>query len=136
METLLQDFLRWADPVAIAVFAASGALVASRKGLDVVGFILIAAVTGFGGGTVRDLLLGRTPVFWLRAPLLLGICAVVAVAVFFAAHRLESRMVGRSDPQHLGGDGVDAMQFVPHHFTQLRVLILFQQQVHERLDGH
>ncbi len=91
METLLQDFLRWADPVAIAVFAASGALVASRKGLDVVGFILIAAVTGFGGGTVRDLLLGRTPVFWLRAPLLLGICAVVGVAVFFFAHRVESR---------------------------------------------
>ena len=91
MENLLQDFLRWADPVAIAVFAASGALVASRKGLDAVGFILIAAVTGFGGGTVRDLLLGRTPVFWLRAPGLLAICAVVGVAVFFAAHRLESR---------------------------------------------
>lgn len=83
--------LRWADPVAIAVFAASGALVASRKGLDAVGFILIAAVTGFGGGTVRDLLLGRTPVFWLRAPELLAICAAVGVLLFFFAHRVESR---------------------------------------------
>ncbi len=91
MDTSLQDLLRWAEPLAIAVFAASGALVASRKGLDAVGFILIAAVTGFGGGTVRDLLLGRTPLFWLRAPGLLALCAAVAVAVFFLAPRLESR---------------------------------------------
>jgi uncharacterized membrane protein YeiH len=87
----MESLLRWADPIAIAVFAASGALVASRKGLDAVGFILIATVTGFGGGTVRDLLLGRLPVFWLRAPGLLAICAVVGVAVFFLAHRIESR---------------------------------------------
>jgi uncharacterized membrane protein YeiH len=83
--------LRWIDPLAIAVFAASGALEASRKRLDVVGFILIAVVTGFGGGTVRDLLLGRTPVFWLKAPDLLAVCAAVGVFVFFFAHRVESR---------------------------------------------
>jgi len=87
----MEPLLRWADPLAIAVFAASGALVASRKRLDPVGFILIAIVTGFGGGTVRDLLLGRTPVFWLGAPGLLAICAVVGIAVFSFAHRLESR---------------------------------------------
>lgn len=89
--TRLDALLHAMDFAAIAVFAASGALVASRKQLDVVGFVLIAAVTGFGGGTLRDLLLGRTPVFWLRAPELLAICAVVAVLVFFTAHRLESR---------------------------------------------
>lgn len=87
----MNDVLRWIDPLAIAVFAASGALVASRKRLDVVGFVLIAVVTGFGGGTVRDLLLGRTPVFWLKAPGLLAVCVVVGVCVFFFAHRLESR---------------------------------------------
>ncbi len=87
----MDDVLRWIDPLAIAVFAASGALVASRKRLDAVGFVLIAVVTGFGGGTVRDLLLGRTPVFWLKAPGLLAVCAAVGVAVFFCAHRLESR---------------------------------------------
>lgn len=89
--TALDTFLHAMDFAAIAVFAASGALVASRKQMDVVGFVLIAALTGFGGGTVRDLLLGRTPVFWLRAPELLAVCAVVAVLVFFTAHRLESR---------------------------------------------
>ena len=64
---------------------------ASRKQLDLVGFALIAAVTGFGGGTLRDLLLGRTPVFWLRAPDLLALCAGVALLVFVFAPRLESR---------------------------------------------
>ena len=48
----MESLLRWIDPLAIAVFAASGALEASRKRLDAVGFVLIAVVTGFGGGTV------------------------------------------------------------------------------------
>ena len=87
----LDALLHWLDFAGIAVFAASGALVASRKRMDVVGFVLVAAVTGLGGGTVRDLLLGRLPVFWLRAPDLLAACAGVAVLVFFTAPLLESR---------------------------------------------
>jgi uncharacterized membrane protein YeiH len=89
--TALDQLLRWLDIAGIAVFAASGALVASRKQLDIVGFVLMAAITGIGGGTLRDLLLGRTPVFWLRAPELLAVCAGIAMLVFFAAHLVESR---------------------------------------------
>jgi len=89
--TALDRLLGWLDLGGIAVFAASGALVASRKRLDPVGFILVAAITGFGGGTVRDLLLGRTPVFWLRAPEVVGLCAVVGLAGYFGAHLIESR---------------------------------------------
>ena len=89
--TGFETLLRWLDLAGIAVFAASGALVASRKQLDVVGFVLIAAVTGFGGGTVRDLLMGRTPVFWLRDPVLLAVASAVGVLVFFTAHRIENR---------------------------------------------
>ncbi len=83
--------LRLLDWGGIAVFAASGALVASRKQMDAVGFVLIAAITGFGGGTLRDLLLGRTPVFWLGHPELLGIAAGAALLVFLTAHLVESR---------------------------------------------
>ena len=90
METL-DLVLRVLDWAGIAVFAASGALVASRKQMDAVGFVLIAAVTGFGGGTLRDLLLGRVPVFWLARPELLGIAAASALLVFFTAHLVESR---------------------------------------------
>lgn len=79
------------DLLGIAVFSASGALVASRKQMDAVGFVLIGVITGFGGGTVRDLMLGRTPLFWLRAPELPAIAAAAALLVFCFAHRVESR---------------------------------------------
>ena len=50
------------DVLAAVVFAVSGALVASRKGMDVMGFMWLAVITGVGGGTVRDLILD-VPVF-------------------------------------------------------------------------
>lgn len=83
------------DAVGVVAFAASGALAAARQRMDVVGFILIALITGLGGGTLRDLLLGRLPLFWLRAPGLLAMIAVVAVLVFVAAprFRLGARML-------------------------------------------
>jgi uncharacterized membrane protein YeiH len=87
----LDTALRLLDWAGIAVFAASGALVASRKQMDAVGFVLIAFVTGLGGGTLRDLLLGRTPIFWLSRPELLAIAAGAALLVFFTAHLVESR---------------------------------------------
>ena len=83
--------LRLLDWMGIAVFAASGALVASRKQMDAVDFVLIGVVTGFGGGTLRDLLLGRTPIFWLDRPELLAIAAAASLLVFFTAHLVESR---------------------------------------------
>jgi uncharacterized membrane protein YeiH len=84
----LNTLLGWLDLAGVAVFAASGALVAARKRMDVIGFIVIGAATGFGGGTVRDLLLGRTPVFWLRDPALLAAVNAVAVLIFFVGPRL------------------------------------------------
>jgi uncharacterized membrane protein YeiH len=87
----LDAWLRVVDIAAIALFAASGALVASRKRMDAVGFVLIGCATGFGGGTVRDLLLGRTPLFWLAEPLLLAVAAGASVLVFFTAHLVQSR---------------------------------------------
>ena len=51
--------------VGVAVFAVSGALAAGRKSLDVLGGAVIAVVTAIGGGTLRDLLLDRHPIFWI-----------------------------------------------------------------------
>jgi uncharacterized membrane protein YeiH len=78
------------DYAGIAVFAATGALAASRKQLDIIGFLFFAAFTGIGGGTVRDLILG-VPVFWVVNPDYLMICVVTAVLVYFTAFLLESR---------------------------------------------
>jgi uncharacterized membrane protein YeiH len=78
------------DWFGVAVFAVTGALVASRKEMDIFGFALLATVTGIGGGSVRDLLLG-VPVFWVREPAYVGICVAVSAVVFFTAHIPESR---------------------------------------------
>ncbi|QPC90863.1 trimeric intracellular cation channel family protein [Mesorhizobium sp. INR15] len=78
------------DYAGVAVFAATGALAASRKQLDIIGFLFLASVTGIGGGTFRDLIL-NVPVFWVGNRDYVLICAVVAVLVFFTAHRVESR---------------------------------------------
>jgi uncharacterized membrane protein YeiH len=82
--------LRLLDYAATVVFALTGALVASRSQLDVVGFIFIACLTAVGGGTLRDVLLDR-PVFWMADPVVLALAAGAAVVVFFTAHFLESR---------------------------------------------
>jgi uncharacterized membrane protein YeiH len=73
------------------VFAVSGALVASRKEMDIVGFAMLASVTGIGGGTIRDVLLGIEPVFWISQPAYLVTCVAVAVVTFFLAHIPQSR---------------------------------------------
>lgn len=54
------------DLAGIAVFAISGVLAAGHAGLDWLGVVVIASVTAVGGGTLRDLLLDRHPVFWIR----------------------------------------------------------------------
>ena len=53
------------DLIGVAVFAVSGALAAGRRGLDLLGVIVLGAVTAVGGGTIRDVLLSRHPIFWL-----------------------------------------------------------------------
>ena len=78
------------DPIGVVLFAATGALAASRKELDLMGFIFLATVTGIGGGTVRDLILG-VPVFWVEDPLPVILCAGTAVVVYFSAHLIEYR---------------------------------------------
>jgi uncharacterized membrane protein YeiH len=78
------------DWLGIVAFAVTGALVASRKRMDVVGFVVLGTVTGIGGGTLRDVLLG-SPVFWVREPAYLVTCALASVVVFFAAHIPQSR---------------------------------------------
>ena len=64
------------------VFAISGALTAARYKMDVLGFILIGTITGIGGGTTRDLLLGRT-VWWTQDPTELILCIVASLITFF-----------------------------------------------------
>lgn len=80
------------DYASVVVFALTGALVASRAQLDIVGFAFVAALTATGGGTVRDVILDRNPVFWVAEPGFILAAVAAAVLVFFTAHLFESRM--------------------------------------------
>ena len=80
------------DYAAVIVFAISGALAASRAQLDLVGFAFVACLTAVGGGTIRDVLLGRDAVFWIADPTYILIAVAIATVVFFTAHLFESRL--------------------------------------------
>jgi uncharacterized membrane protein YeiH len=74
------------DFVGVAVFAVSGALAAGRKNLDLLGVVVIAAVTAIGGGTVRDVLLDR-PVFWILQPVYLYVILGAALSTIVYTSR-------------------------------------------------
>ncbi|HEX4891749.1 MAG TPA: trimeric intracellular cation channel family protein [Hyphomicrobiaceae bacterium] len=78
------------DLTAAVVFAVTGALVASRKQMDIVGFMWLGVVTGVGGGTVRDVLLDL-PVFWVHDPTPVAACIVASAVTYFTAHLVQSR---------------------------------------------
>ena len=71
--------LQLLDYAGAAVFAISGALAAGRKSLDVLGVVVIALVTATGGGTIRDLLLDRHPVFWIADPMYVAVILCAAL---------------------------------------------------------
>ncbi len=74
------------DLIGVAVFAVSGVLAASRSGLDLLGGFALAALTAIGGGTLRDVLLNRHPIFWIRDMryLLLILVAAALTMVYIA----------------------------------------------------
>jgi uncharacterized membrane protein YeiH len=88
---MLETLTSVLDWLGVAVFATTGALVASRKEMDAIGFALLGTVTGIGGGTFRDILLGALPVFWINQPAYVLVCVAVSIAVFFTAHVPQSR---------------------------------------------
>ena len=71
--------------VATAVMAASAAIQARRFKLDLFGATVLGVVTAVGGGTLRDLLVGRVPVFWVEDTTFLLIAVPVAIASYFVA---------------------------------------------------
>ena len=84
------DALVLLDYVGIAVFAVSGALLAAEKKQTLVTCIFFAVITGVGGGTLRDLLIGA-PVFWVHTNGTLLICIGAALGVWFLSGRAVQR---------------------------------------------
>lgn len=83
----IDPFFRYLDLAGVAVFALSGAVVAAAKRQTLVTFIFFAVITGVGGGTARDLLIGA-PVFWTHENAILLICAAAALLVWLLPARI------------------------------------------------
>ena len=81
--TLVQ-FFTWAG---VAVFAASGALAAGRRALDPIGVLVLAIVTATGGGTLRDVLMNRHPIFWIADPSIIAVSIIAAAATWLWVQR-------------------------------------------------
>lgn len=72
------------DLIGVAVFAVSGVLVAAASGMDLLGGVALAALTAIGGGTLRDVLLNRHPIFWIPdARYLLVILLAAALTMLY-----------------------------------------------------
>jgi uncharacterized membrane protein YeiH len=76
MQYLLEHF-------AVSIAAITGVLAARGKAVDLFGVLVLALVTAFGGGTIRDVLLGDLPVFWMADQSFVLDAALTAVVVFF-----------------------------------------------------
>lgn len=75
------------DFVGTAVFAITGALSAGRKQMDIFGVVVLGCVTAIGGGTLRDVILGSHPVFWISDARYFAIATVAAIGTFALARR-------------------------------------------------
>lgn len=77
------------DHFGVSVAALSGVLAARGRRLDLFGVLVLSLVTAFGGGSLRDLLAGDTPVFWLRSPQQFYNACITAVVAFVVCRRWE-----------------------------------------------
>lgn len=90
------NIIYYLDLFGTFVFAVSGSILATRKKMDIFGIITIGFVTAVGGGTLRDLLIGKTPVFWLHDRNYLAVIIVAALGTFlFSATILKIQYVLR-----------------------------------------
>lgn len=85
-EQILTPVLDWLDLIGIGIFALTGALVAAREQQTFVTMAFFALITGVGGGTVRDLLIGA-PVFWIGHPWVAAVCLGTALLTWFTPTR-------------------------------------------------
>ncbi len=85
------SFVYLLEMLGTAAFAATGALAASRKNMDIFGFCVLALMPAVGGGTVRDVILDRDPIFWIADNRYIVVAIAIALLIFFMPHKPGSR---------------------------------------------
>ena len=77
------NFVYALEMLGTAAFAVSGALAASRQRMDIFGFCVLALLPAVGGGTIRDIIIDRVPVFWVSDNRYVAVAIIAALIVFF-----------------------------------------------------
>jgi len=85
---MLEIFIYIADMIGIIACAISGVLVATRLRMDPFGITVLAGVTGIGGGTLRDMMMGATPVFWIVDNTYIYVILITAIITVYWLHRI------------------------------------------------
>mgnify|MGYP001820940160 FL=1 len=85
--SLGMSFVYTLEMLGTAAFAVSGALAASRKRMDIFGFFVLALIPAVGGGTIRDVIIDRSPVFWISDNRYVAVAIIAALVVFFAPYK-------------------------------------------------
>lgn len=84
IDLTLNTMMHLLDLFGTAVFAVTGALAAGRKKMDIFGVVVLGCVTALGGGTLRDVILGTYPIFWISNTRYLGLAAIAAMGTFIS----------------------------------------------------
>jgi uncharacterized membrane protein YeiH len=83
------------DFAGIFLFALSGGIIAARKELDPFGAAVIGAVAGMGGGSIRDIVLGDLPVYWIEAPQYLALALIGGVLGYYGSEIVRGELGAR-----------------------------------------
>lgn len=83
------------DLLGILTFSIYGSYLAQRKGFDIFGIAVLAFVSSFGGGTLRDLLLNKLPIYFTSYtyPLMVVIGIIVSILIFKYFHKIETKLI-------------------------------------------
>ena len=122
--------LRAVETAAVVLSALSGIIVAARKHMDLVGSYSLASVTAFGGGTVRDVLLDRRPLFWVTYWQYLVVVLALCIVVVYSRRAYESASRGERrfhvvDAFGLALFGISGSHLAVQHEMPLFVAILY-----------
>lgn len=114
------------DFCGVAVFAVSGVLTAGRKQMDLFGVFVIAAVTAIGGGTLRDVMIDRYPIFWFRNTAYIGVIAIAVIVtmLYTRLYRPPQKTLLIADAVGLATFTVSGAQ-VGEHLGLSSVIVIF-----------
>lgn len=121
------NLLYYLDLLGVSVFAISGALVAAEKKMDLYGVVVVSIVTAIGGGTMRDLLLNRHPIFWFvdQTILIVIILSAIGAIVYTRFRRPPLRALLLADAFGLGLFAISGAQIAEsqHHGPLIIILM-------------